>query len=113
MIVWTLKSCDTCRKALKWLTENGIDHAIVDVREDGLERDTVAQIVKALGAENAVNRRSTTWRNLASEQREGLDETSAIELILANPTLMKRPVFIRDNSIFAGFTDATKTKITD
>ena len=112
MIIWGLKNCDTCRKALKYCDENGIAYNARDVRSDGLDRDTIARIVEALGVGGSVNRRSTTWRNLAPEQRENLDETTAIALLADNPTLLKRPVFIKENSIFAGFGDNQKARLT-
>ncbi|MEM9732520.1 MAG: Spx/MgsR family RNA polymerase-binding regulatory protein [Pseudomonadota bacterium] len=103
MIVYTLKSCDTCRKALKWLADEGIAHSNHDVRADGMDEATVRSIVIALGAEKAVNKRSTTWRGLSDEQKQGLTEDSAVALIVENPTLMKRPVFKRGGEYLAGF----------
>ncbi|MEL7274030.1 MAG: Spx/MgsR family RNA polymerase-binding regulatory protein [Pseudomonadota bacterium] len=103
MIVYTLKTCDTCRKALKWLDDEEIAYTNHDVRADGLDEATVRNVVTALGAEKAVNKRSTTWRGLSDEQKQGLTDDSAMALILANPTLMKRPVFDRAGHYLAGF----------
>ena len=96
LAVLGLAACDTCRKAQAWLNERGIDHEVRDVRVDGLDRDTVAAIVAAVGPERAVNRRSTTWRGLPEAEREGLDAERAVALILQHPTLLKRPVFMLD-----------------
>lgn len=103
MIVYTLKACDTCRRALKWLDDEGIAYTNHDVRADGMNAPTASQIVQKLGAQKAVNKRSTTWRGLSDEQKDGLDEDSAIALIVDNPTLMKRPVFDRNGALLAGF----------
>jgi len=90
MRVFALKSCDTCRKALRALTDAGIAAQVVDVRADGIEAVDLAAIARHLG-ERSVNRASTTWR--------GLDEAAralpVADLLAAHPTVMKRPV-IRD-----------------
>lgn len=111
LTIYTLKTCDTCRKAIKWLDETGMEFTNHDVRADGLTKETVEQIVANLGAENALNRRSTTWRNLSDADKADIDNAKAIRLIAANPTLMKRPVFIKGQSMIAGFNDGLKEQI--
>ncbi|MEL7430810.1 MAG: glutaredoxin domain-containing protein, partial [Pseudomonadota bacterium] len=59
--VYTLKTCDTCKKALQWLDEHAIAYENRDVRADGLDRGTIKKIVTAIGGDKAMNRRSTTW----------------------------------------------------
>ncbi len=111
LTVYTLKTCDTCKKALKWLDDENIAHSNHDVRADGLTEDTIGSIVEALGWETALNRRSTTWRNLSDAEKSDLDNGKAVALIAANPTLMKRPVFVKGANMLAGFTDATKSDL--
>ena len=112
MKVYSLKNCDTCKKALIWLTAEGLDHTVQDVRADGISRDEITAIVTTLGWDQAVNRRSTTWRNLSDADRAGLDNDKAIELIVANPTLMKRPVIIDDaGQMTVGFTAAIQAQL--
>ena len=108
MKVYHLKTCETCRKTLKWLLEEGIAHDPHEVREDGLQTPQVEHIVRSLGWENAVNKRSTTWRNLSNGDKDGLDAEKAVELIVANPTLMKRPVFVTEQEVMAGFSQPVK-----
>lgn len=106
LTVWTLKTCDTCRRALAWLDEVGIEHAVRDVREDGMDRETIARIVGAVGLDRAVNRRSTTWRGLPDAAKEDLDAETAVALIEAHPTLMKRPAFVPEDEempVMVGF----------
>ena len=86
MRVYCLKTCDTCRKALKELSNAGIPVTVVDVRADGLPADVIAQVVARFG-EKAVNRASTTWRGL-SEAEKALGPGA---LLAAHPTLLKRP----------------------
>lgn len=103
MKVYTLKNCDTCKKAVKWLDAKGITFDNHDIRADGVDKSFVAPIVEALGWEVAINRRSTTWRGLSDAERSDLDNAKAVELILQHPTLMKRPVFVMQNQTIAGF----------
>lgn len=108
MIVYTLKTCDTCKKALKWLDAEGIAYENRDVRADGISEETVQHIVSSLGWEKALNRRSTTWRNLPDADKESLDHDKAVALILNNATIMKRPVFVTEQEVMGGFDDAVR-----
>lgn len=101
--VYGLKTCDTCRKALKWLAAESIDHRFHDVRADGLDRTALAGWSKALGWETLLNRRGTTWRQLPETERENVDEARAISLMLTHPALIKRPVFDLGQHIVVGF----------
>ncbi len=108
MKVYTLKSCDTCKKAVKWLNDQSIAYQQFDIRNDGLGSETVEHIVRSSGWENALNRRSTTWRFLDESQKSGLNAEKATELILENPTLMKRPAFVTEQEVMVGFTEDVK-----
>ena len=103
MKVYTLKNCDTCKKALNWLANSQIEFENHDIRADGMNRTIITPIVEALGWETALNRRSTTWRGLNEADKDGIDNTKAIGLIVENPTLMRRPVFAINGSFIAGF----------
>lgn len=82
-----LKSCDSCKKAMKALTEAGIAFEYQDVRADGVSEADLSAILEHFG-DAAVNKASTTWRGL-SEAEKGSDP---LALLQAHPTLMKRPV---------------------
>ena len=103
--VYGIPNCDTCRKARRWLDERGADYRFQDFRKDGLERATVAAWLAELGPDVLVNRRGTTWRQLPEEDRAKL-ETSAADLLVAHPTLIKRPVIDLGNSRLVGFAAA-------
>lgn len=113
MKVFSLKNCDTCKKALAWLSDQDIGHEVHDVRADGLNKQDVGMIVQAVGWEIALNRRSTTWRNLDDVQKDGIGTDKAIDLIVEHPTLLKRPVFVSGNSIVVGFTKDGQQKLKD
>ena len=91
--VYGIKQCDTCRKALKWLDANDIDHQFHDFRVDFLDRGLVEQWLDSPLADSLVNRRSTTWRGLTGAQKAASGD-QLVDLLLENPTLIKRPVFL-------------------
>jgi arsenate reductase len=104
--VYGIKNCDTCRKALKWLAAEGIDHRFHDFRTDGLDRATLDRWTRTLNWEQLLNRRGTTWRNLPDDAKDSIDAAAAMTLMEANPTLIKRPVFDLGNEYAVGFKDA-------
>jgi Spx/MgsR family transcriptional regulator len=101
--VYGLKTCDTCRKALKWLDSQGIAHSFHDVRADGVSHTDVARWAKAAGEDKLLNRRGTTWRGLYAAEQKAADGGSAVGLMLAYPALIKRPVFEAGTEVVVGF----------
>lgn len=93
-----LKTCDTCRKALKSLATVGHAPEVIDVRADGVSSADLQAIVAALG-DGALNRASTTWRGLSEAERT----QDPLTLLAANPTLMKRPVIEVDGRWTVGW----------
>ncbi|WP_375261128.1 ArsC/Spx/MgsR family protein [Palleronia sp.] len=106
MQLYGIPTCDTCRKALKALNEAGRDVTFVDVRKDGLPQGKAERFHEAFGPK-IVNRRSTTWRQLSEAEREG----EAVELIVAQPTLMKRPVIEDGEALYLGWTAETRAAL--
>ena len=109
--VYGIKNCDTVKKALKWLDAEGIAYTFHDLRTDGLTTEMARRWVDALGWESALNRRSTTWRELPGADKESLDTAKAVQLLVQHPTLVKRPVFEGKSNIFNGFTDGSRAKL--
>ena len=113
--VYGIKNCDTCRKALKWLEAEGIGHSFHDFRVDGLEAETVAGLLKELGGEALINRRSTSWRGLDDKDRDILNSDDAVaitKMLVDNPTLIKRPVFVQNKTVINGFGASQKDVLT-
>ena len=98
MDFYGLKSCDTCRKALKSLRAAGHEVTYIDVRDDGVPEEVLGWFLVAFG-DDLVNRRSTTWRNLSEEERA----QDAMTLLQAHPTLMKRPVIHTEQDFYLGW----------
>lgn len=98
MKVFALKSCDTCRKAIRMLQAAGHEPEVTDVRDDGVSAIDLDRFLAEFG-DDLINRRSTTWRNLDPVERAG-DPRS---LLVAHPILMKRPVIESDGQLFLGW----------
>jgi Spx/MgsR family transcriptional regulator len=101
-----IKNCDTVKKARNWLESHAIDYQFHDFRSDGLTEKQLKAWIAELGWEQLVNKRSTTWKQLPPATREQMDEALAITTMLANPTLIKRPVLDTGDERSVGFKEA-------
>ncbi|VWX62549.1 Transcriptional regulator, Spx/MgsR family [Burkholderiales bacterium 8X] len=91
--LYGIPSCDTVKRARTWLTEQGVDYRFHDFKKQGIPEAELDAWLAALGWEPLVNRRGTTWRKLDEPTRAGVvDSASARAVLLANPSLIKRPV---------------------
>ncbi len=106
MILYGISNCDTVRKARKWLSERNVDHQYHDFRKDGLDHETVKNWLDSVGMDVLLNKRGTTWRKLPEEEKTDLSDQRLIQLLVDNPTLIKRPVLITDQQILVGFKEA-------
>ena len=93
LTVYGLKTCDTCRKALKWLAEHSIAHEVFDVRADGVTEALIEGWLKEQDPAALINKASTTWRQLTEQEKADV-ETAPAKGLAAHPTLIKRPVFV-------------------
>jgi Spx/MgsR family transcriptional regulator len=105
--LYGIKNCDTVQKARKWLDLHDVEYRFHDFRADGLDRETVAGWLEELGWERVVNKRSTSWKALDAATREGMDNSSALAAILAQPTLVKRPLLDTGHERITGFSAAS------
>ena len=101
--LYGIKNCDSVKKARKWLEKKNIDYQFHDFRVDGLDKKLLMSFEIALGWQALLNKRSTRWRQLDETQKIDLSVNKAIELMLENPTLIKRPVLVANNQFFIGF----------
>ena len=90
--VYGIPNCDTMKKARTWLADHGVDYAFHDYKTAGIDRGRLEKWSKKVGWETLLNRAGTTFRKLADADKQGLDEKRAIALMLAQPSLIKRPV---------------------
>jgi Spx/MgsR family transcriptional regulator len=101
--LYGIKNCDTIKKARAWLSANNIDYTFHDYRQDGLDEKWLTQTEQSLGWELMLNKRGTTFRQLSEEQKQGVDKTAALALMLEFPAMIKRPILIHNDTYFIGF----------
>lgn len=88
---------------MAWLDQHQIAYRFHDYRVDGLEPSLLRQFVDNLGVDAILNRRSTSWRQLNDEQKSDLSFEKSLQLMLENPTLIKRPIVSIAGQLFVGF----------
>ena len=90
--LYGIKNCDTMKKARAWLDKAGVDYAFHDYKSAGIEKDRLEKWAKKAGWETIINRAGLTFKKLPDKDKEGLSEAKAIKLMLAQPSMIKRPV---------------------
>ena len=102
--LYGIKACDTMKKARVWLDENGVNYAFHDYKTAGIDREHLRRWCAEHGWQTVLNRAGTTFRRLEESQKADLDETRAISLMLAQPSMIKRPVLdLGDGRTLIGF----------
>jgi len=101
--VYGIPNCDTMKKARAWLAEHGIEYAFHDYKKAGIDEKTLRRWVKELGWQALLNTRGMMWRRLSQQVRDNIDERAAIELMLATPSIIKRPVLDTGKARHVGF----------
>lgn len=101
--LYGIKNCDTMKKAKAWLDARGIAHDLHDYKKQGIDAANVTRWVEALGWQAVLNRSGTTFRALAEADKQDIDAKKAIALMLAQPSMIKRPILDRDGVLTAGF----------
>jgi len=103
--LYGIPNCDTVRKARRWLDAQDINYQFHDFRKEGLQASLLQEWEAELGWETLINRRGMSWRKLPEQTRKEIDQSSAIQLMLENPTLIKRPILDLGNSRHVGFSE--------
>ena len=103
IILYGIKNCDTVKKARAWLAGRGVEHAFHDYKSAGIDEARLRGWADELGWEALLNRAGTTFRKLPDAEKEGLDEGRAIALMLAQPSMIKRPVLDLGDRRLVGF----------
>jgi arsenate reductase len=101
--IYGIKACDTMQKARAWLAGHSVDYAFHDYKTQGIERARLEGWATAVGWETLLNRSGTTFRKLPDADKADLDEAKAIGLMLAQPSMIKRPVLETDAGLIVGF----------
>ena len=103
MKLYGIRNCDTVKKARKWLDDAGLDYQFHDFKKDGLTADILQRWEASVGWETLLNRRGTTWRKLPESVRDSISAQSAHDLMLENPSIIKRPVVENGEEVSVGF----------
>ena len=109
--LYGIKNCDTMKKARTWLDAKGIAYTFHDYKTEGIDRATLEGWAKKAGWEILLNRAGTTFRKLPDADREGITEKKAIALMLANPSMIKRPVLDKGGKLTVGFKPEIYAKV--
>jgi Spx/MgsR family transcriptional regulator len=90
--IYGIPNCDTMKKARAWLADHGIETIFHDYKTAGIDREHLERWSREVGWEVLLNRAGTTFRKLSDAEKQGLDEEKAVALMIAQPSLIKRPV---------------------
>lgn len=101
--LYGIKNCDTVKKARAWLDSRKIEYAFHDYKTAGIDSGHLQGWCKELGWETMLNRAGTTFRKLPESDKRELDERKAIALMMAQPSMIKRPVLDLGKQRLVGF----------
>ena len=101
--IYGIKNCDTMKKARAWLDGHGVVYDFHDYKTEGAPKDKLKHWCDKLGWEDLLNRAGTTFRKLPDADKEGLNERKALALMLAQPSMIKRPVLEMGSKLLVGF----------
>lgn len=101
--IYGIKNCDTMKKARTWLDAKRVAYRFHDYKAEGIDAESLKRWVETLDWESVLNRSGTTFRALPDADKQNLDAGKAIALMLAQPSMIKRPILDRDGALTAGF----------
>ena len=111
--IYGIKNCDTMKKASAWLDARGVAYDFHDYKTAGIARDKLKGWSDKLGWETLLNRVGTTFKKLPDADKEGITEKKALGLMLAQPSMIKRPVLELGSKLLVGFKPETYDKEVD
>lgn len=109
--LYGIPNCDTVKKAKKWLTNENISYDFHDFKKQGLEQNKVESWLAQLDWQKLLNKRGLTWRQLDQQTKDAVNEQNVAKLLVAHPTLIKRPVVEHNDQVSVGFNDAQFTAL--
>lgn len=101
--LYGISNCDTVKKARVWLDTRGAAYAFHDYKKAGIDAATLRAWAGEVGWDVLLNRAGTTFRKLDDADKVGLDEAKAIALMVAQPSMIKRPVLAGAGPLLVGF----------
>ena len=101
--LYGIRNCDTMKKAWTWLDQHGVPYAFHDYKKAGIDAARLQGWAARVGWEKLLNRAGTTFKNLPDADKQGVDQAKAIALMVAQPSMIKRPVLEADGKLLVGF----------
>ncbi len=108
--LYGIKNCDTMKKAWTWLDTHDVKYGFHDYKKEGVTKDVLEGWAKDVGWEVLLNRAGMTFRKLPEKDKDAITEKKAIALMLAQPSMIKRPVLDVGGKLFVGFKPETYAK---
>jgi Spx/MgsR family transcriptional regulator len=102
-VIYGIPTCDSVRKARKWFEAESIEYGFIDFRNQAPTREQIEMWLEALGKNALINKRSTTWKQLSETERNEVEHGDSIATLLAQPTLIKRPLLEYGGETAVGF----------
>lgn len=113
IIIYGIKNCSTMKKAFDKLTALGLEYEFFDYKKQAIDKTTLANWVKQAGIDKVLNTKGTTYRNLSDAQKNQMkqDVDAALDMMIAQPSMIKRPIVISDNELIIGFDEIAFEKL--
>jgi arsenate reductase (glutaredoxin) len=105
--VYGIKNCDTMKKAMTWLADNGMAYEFIDYKKAGVAGANLPDWAARAGWEKLLNTRGLMWKKLSDEERAAVDAQKALKLMAQYPALIKRPVLDTGRKLLVGFAPET------
>jgi Spx/MgsR family transcriptional regulator len=106
LTIYGIKACDTMKKARHWLDSHGVAYVFHDYKTAGIDQESLERWTRHVGWETLLNRSGTTFRKLPEADKAAMDAHKAITLMLAQPSMIKRPVLEDGKRLLVGFKPA-------
>lgn len=111
--IYGIKNCSTMKKAFDKLTMLGLDYEFFDYKKQVINKPTLANWVETVGIDKIMNTKGTTYRKLSDAQKAQMnqDVDAALDMMIAQPSMIKRPIVVSDNELIIGFDEAAFEKL--
>jgi len=103
--LYGIKNCDSIKKSRKWLDKNSIEYVFHDFRIDGVKKTMIKEFIENIDITLLINKRSTSWKKLSTKEKLADTKLDLIELLIKNPTIIKRPIIKSKGKYLVGFSE--------
>lgn len=104
--LYGIPNCDTVKKARLWLDERELTYTFHDFKKEGVDAGALTEWLAILGRDLVVNKRGTTYRALSDDDKAAIENGDAARILIANPSVIKRPILKHSGGLLIGFKEA-------